>query len=144
MMFLMLQIFIEMISDLGLSSRTFAWDKLPTPEDMFGKLQKDTLDDILLLLMSLSSWRSMKVWIIFFELWSVSDLCSLVDDNDFTNFLGIFESLDERDLSEWRSSCVLAWPPCCSLHILVDFTFPLLVSLASWETSVLVGDPLLW
>jgi hypothetical protein len=52
-MFSMLQRFIEIISDLELSSIPIALNKLTSPGDKPGDRQKDTLDDVLLLLLSL-------------------------------------------------------------------------------------------
>jgi hypothetical protein len=54
-MFLMLQRFIEIFTDLELSLRSIALNKFSTPEDNSGDPQKDTLDDLLFLLLSLSS-----------------------------------------------------------------------------------------
>jgi hypothetical protein len=54
-MFLTLHIFIEMISDLELSSRPIALRKSSTPEDKSGDRQTGVLDDFILLLISLSS-----------------------------------------------------------------------------------------
>jgi hypothetical protein len=54
-MFLILLRFIDMINDLKLSFRLIDLNKISTPEDKSGDPQKDTLDDVLLILLSLSS-----------------------------------------------------------------------------------------
>jgi hypothetical protein len=54
-MFIMLQRFIEMNSELELSLRPISSKKLSTTEDTSDDPQKDTLDDVLVLVSSLSS-----------------------------------------------------------------------------------------
>jgi hypothetical protein len=54
-MFVMLQKFIKIISDLELSLIPIDLNKFLKSEDESSDTQKDTLDDVLLLLLSLSS-----------------------------------------------------------------------------------------
>jgi hypothetical protein len=51
----MMQKLIKMLSDLELSPRPIALNKSSTPEEKFGVPQNDVLEDVLLLLISLSS-----------------------------------------------------------------------------------------
>ena len=54
-MFFILQRFIEIFNDLELSLKSIAVNKTSTPIDKSGEPQKDTLEDDLLFLSSLSS-----------------------------------------------------------------------------------------
>jgi hypothetical protein len=76
--------------------RPIALNKLSTPEDKSDDPQEDILYDVVLLLLSLSSQLSMTVWLLFFEMWSVTNSCFLEDYE--VAILGIFETLDEIDI----------------------------------------------
>jgi hypothetical protein len=55
-MFLILQRFIEIISDLDFSYSPIASMRFSIPDEMSGDPQNDFLDDELLLILGLSSW----------------------------------------------------------------------------------------
>jgi hypothetical protein len=78
--------------------RPIALNKFSTPKDKSGHLQKDTLGDALLLLFSLFSCNDSMITLL--GVWSISNLCSSVDDDDLTTS-GIFEPLEEIDNFDW-------------------------------------------
>ena len=72
-MFFIFQRFIEIINDLELSLKSIAANKASIPPDKSGEPHKDTLEDDLLFLLSLSS-RFMTVRLSLLGLCSVSNL----------------------------------------------------------------------
>jgi hypothetical protein len=121
-MFLKLKRFIEMMRDLELSFRPIAFNKFSRHEDKCDDLQNDTLDDDLHLLPSQSSWISHNLTAF---LWTVE--CRFFVNlgrwwwiYNFRNFW----ATGRDTFFDWRSSCLLAWPSCCFLYILVDLFSP--------------------
>jgi hypothetical protein len=94
--FFTLQRFIEIINDLELSFKFIAMNRASVTTDKSGEPQKNTLDDDLLLVLSLSSKLFMRVGFPLLELCRFSNLGFPVDGDDL-RILGILESFEEKD-----------------------------------------------